>query len=274
VILEVNAEPTIAFHFPPLCDRYRPVCEAIIESLFPDGQTGRIPLAVITGGGDRAYVGRWLAELLRESGRGIGRASGEGLYLQRERLKPGDQANLPGSLAALLCPEVDIAVLERELTSIRHEGLGLDRVDVAVLSCLGHSDPSLDAELEQAARVLVAATAPTGSMVIEADDPTAAAIAQSFVGTVVVVSDPEHPLPGAGRAPAHAAVWLRDGHVVVATRDGTEQVVALNSWVASEVATSGHRSGLLAAIGAAWAMGIPVDAIAMRIESALREGGV
>jgi cyanophycin synthetase len=274
VILEVNAEPTIAFHFPPLCDRYRPVCEAIIESLFPAGQTGRIPLAVITGGGDRARIGRWLAELLRESGRGIGRASGEGLYFQRERLKPGDQANLPGSRAALLCPEVDVAVLERELTSIRHEGLGLDRVDVAILSCLGRSDPSLDVELERAARVLVAATAPTGAVVIEADDPTAAAIAQSFVGTVVVVSDPERPLPGAGRAPAHAAVCLRDSHLVVATRDGTEQVVALDPWVASELATSGHRCGLLAAVGAAWAMGIPVDAIAMRIESALREGAI
>jgi cyanophycin synthetase len=274
VILEGNAEPTIAFHFPPLCDRYRPVCEAIIESLFPAGQTGRIPLAVITGGGDRARIGRWLAELLRESGRGIGRASGEGLYFQRERLKPGDQANLPGSRAALLCPEVDVAVLERELTSIRHEGLGLDRVDVAILSCLGRSDPSLDVELERAARVLVAATAPTGAVVIEADDPTAAAIAQSFVGTVVVVSDPERPLPGAGRAPAHAAVCLRDSHLVVATRDGTEQVVALDPWVASELATSGHRCGLLAAVGAAWAMGIPVDAIAMRIESALREGAI
>jgi cyanophycin synthetase len=267
----VNAEPTIAFHFPPLCDRYRPVCEAIIKSLFPDGRTGRVPLAVITGG-DRAYVGRWLAELLRESGRGIGRASGEGLYLQRERLKPGDQANLAGSLAALLCPEVDIAVLERELVSIRHEGLGLDGVDVAILSCFGHdSEPT---ELERAARVLVAATAPTGAVVIEADDPTAAAIAQSFVGTVVVVSDPERPLSGAGRAPAHAAVCLRDSHVVVATRDGTEQVVVLDPWVAAELATSGHGRGLLAAVGAAWAMGVPVDAIAMRVESALREGAI
>jgi cyanophycin synthetase len=272
VILEVNAEPTIAFHFPPLCDRYRPVCEAIIESLFPDGRTGRIPLAVITGGGDRARIGRWLAELLRESGRGIGRASGEGLYLQRERLKPGDQANLPGSLAALLCPEVDVAVLERELASIRHEGLGLDRVDVAILSRFGHDNERT--ELERAARVLVAATAPTGAVVIEADDPTAATIAQSFEGTVVVVSDPERPLPGAGRVSTHAAVCFRGNHVVVATRDGTEQVVALDPWVASELATAGHRRGLLAAVGAAWAMGIPVDAIAMRIESALREGAV
>jgi UDP-N-acetylmuramyl tripeptide synthase len=86
----------------------------------------------------------------------------------------------------LLCPEVDVAVLERDLASIRHEGLGLDRVDVAILTRLGREP--LDAELEQAARVLVSATAPDGIVVIEADDATAAGIAQSFVGTVLVVS--------------------------------------------------------------------------------------
>jgi cyanophycin synthetase len=193
VILEVNAEPTIAFHFPPLCDRYRPVCEAIIESLFPDGSTGRIPVAIVSGRGDRVGAGRWLAELARKSGRGLGRASCEGLFLQQEQLKSGDQANLAGSLAVLLCPEVDVAVLERDLASIRHEGLGLDRVDVAILTRLGREP--LDAELEQAARALVSATAPDGVVVIEANDATAAALTQSFPGAVVVV-------------PAAGAAWV------------------------------------------------------------------
>jgi cyanophycin synthetase len=187
VILEVNAEPTIAFHFPPLCDRYRPVCEAIIESLFPDGRDGRIPVAIVSGRGDCVGAGRWLAELMRKSGRGIGRASHEGLFFQQERLKPGDQANLAGSLAALLCPDVDVAVLERDLASIRHEGLGLDRVDLTILTRLAIDSEPLDAELERAARVLVAATSPDGVVAIEANDPTAASIAESFTGSVVVV---------------------------------------------------------------------------------------
>jgi cyanophycin synthetase len=195
VILEVNAEPTIAFHFPTLCDRYRPVCEAIIESLFPDGRTGRIPVAVISGRGDRVGAGRWLAELVREFGRGIGRASTEGLFLRQEQLKSGDQANLAGSLATLLCPEVDIAVLERELASIRHEGLGLDRVDMAILTRLASDGEPLDVELERAARVLVSATAPDGLVVIESNDPTAVVIAQAFAGTVLVV-------------PAAGAAWV------------------------------------------------------------------
>ena len=254
VILEVNAEPTIAFHFPPLCDRYRPVCEAIIESLFPDGRTGRIPLAIITGCGDRVGAGRWLAALVREPGRKAGRASCEGLYLDHERLKSGDQATLAGSLAALLCPEVDIAVLERDLASVRHQGLGLDRVDAVILTRLpGDAGSGLAAELEQAARVLVAATHPKGVVVIEANDPTAAAIAESFAGTV-------------------AAVHLRGDQVIIATRDGAEQTLVLSERVLST--GSGHVSGLLTAVAAAWAMGVPADAIGMRIDSAIRDGEV
>jgi hypothetical protein len=41
--------------------------------------------------------------------------------------------------------------------------------------------------LERAARVLVAATSPDGVVAIEANDPTAASIAESFTGSVVVV---------------------------------------------------------------------------------------
>jgi len=208
VILEVNAEPTIAFHFPPLCDRYRPVCEAIVESLFPAGQTGRIPVIVVSGCGDREGAGRWLAELLRDSHGGIGRASHQGLFLNQELLKPGDQANLAGTLAALLCPEVDSVILERDLNGIRHEGLGLDGVDATILTRLGSAGESgLDAELERAARALVAATAPNGVVVIEADDPIAAEIAGVFAGTVVEVG-------------------LRGDQIVTATSDGREQILS------------------------------------------------
>jgi cyanophycin synthetase len=266
VILEVNAEPTIAFHFPPLCDRYRPVCEAIVESLFPDGQTGRILVSVVSGHGDRAGTGRWLAELLRDSRSGMGRASREGLFLHHELLKSGDQSNLAGTLALLLCPEVDSAILERDPSSIRHEGLGLDRVNATILTHLGRSGaPGLDAESDQAARVLVAATPPDGVVVIEADDQAAAEIVGAFAGTVVVVSA-SGPV-GASRGRKHMAVSLRGDHIVAETPDGREQILAR----ISSVPDASLPSGLLVAAAAAWAMGVPVDALGLRLELALRD---
>jgi len=263
VILEVNAEPTIAFHFPPLCDRYRPVCEAIIESLFPNGQDGRIPLAIVSGCGDRREVGGWLAWLLRPCSQGIGRASSDGLHFDNERAKAGDQSNLAGTRAALLCPDVDIAVLERDLASIRHEGLGLDRVDAVILTRLS---PGLDAEWEQAARTLVATVDPKGVVVIEADDAQAAALTMSFPGTVVVVSASDVPLSCVGHGQACTTVCLRGQNVIIATPAGEHRMKI------SKAVERSHSGGLLAAVGAAWAMGVPMDEISTRIDSAIQTG--
>ena len=60
--------------------------------------------------------------------------------------------------------------------------------------------------------------------------------------------------------------------MIIATRDGAEQTLVLSERVLST--GSGHVSGLLTAVAAAWAMGVPADAIGMRIDSAIRDGEV
>jgi cyanophycin synthetase len=276
VIVEVNAEPTIAFHFPPLCDRYRPVCEAVIASMFPDGRTGRIPVAVIAGHGNTSCTGRWLAELLAVTGQGIGRASSEGLYVDGERWKPGDQANRAGSLAVLLCPQVGAAVLERELGSIRQEGLGLDQIDVAILSALepDHGDQTpRDPDFLRAARVLVEAAAPNGTVVIDASDSAAAALAGTFPGTVIMVeSRSDCPMVSAGRGAAYCSIHLRNGHMVLSSGDGTEQVFPVDEALVSAADGRGRQSALLAAVAAAWAMNRPLDAIRIWLKSRSSDG--
>jgi hypothetical protein len=142
----------------------------------------------------------------------------------------------------------------------------LDRVNATILTHLGRSGAAgLDAESDQAARVLVAATAPDGVVVIEADDQTAAEIVGSFAGTVVVVSA-SGPL-GASRGRKHTAVSLRGDRIVAETPDGREQILARISLVPD----ASLPSGLLVAAAAAWAMGVPVDALGLRLELALRE---
>jgi cyanophycin synthetase len=272
VILEVNAEPTIAFHFPPLCDGYRPVCEAIIDSLFPDGRTGRIPLAVITGRSDRMIVGRWLARLLGETTQVVARSSSDGVYFNDERLRSGDQANLTGSNTALLSPQVGAAVLERDLANIRYEGLGFDQVNVAIL-CRLAPDPAhgLDSELDRAARVLVASVAPGGTIVIEANDPVAAAITESSAckNVVVVVSDPENPMPRTDFGAECPTVCLSGHNLVIQSPAGSKQIVTLNEFALSAAVGSGQISGLLVAVAAAWSMDVPRSVIETRLNLAL-----
>jgi cyanophycin synthetase len=257
-ILEVNAEPTIAFHFPPLCDSHRPVCEAIIDSLFPDGGTGRIPLAAVSGLGERAGVGRSLARLLRASNRETGWASSEGLFLGVDLLKPGDQANLAGNLAALLLPEVEVAVLERELSGICNEGLGVDRLDVLVLTDLG---AGLDAEQTRAAGVLLGAVGPAGAVVVDANDHAAITLVEAFPGTLILVGG-----DGVARG-GRAAAFLRDDHLVLRARDGGEKALPLGE---SVMGSEGVVQGWLLALAAAFAMGVPAETLGALLPSLLR----
>jgi cyanophycin synthetase len=263
-ILEVNAEPTIAFHFPPLCDSYRPVSEAIIDSLFPNGKTGRIPIAVVSGTGDRARTGRLLAELLRAPGRGIGRTSCDGFFVDEELVKPGDQSSLGGSLTPLLCPDVDLVVMERDLASIREEGLGIDRVDVAILTGFDR-ESQLDAELARAVGVLTLAAASHGTLVIDAHDRAALAAAESSGGTVLLVG-PE--APALARQTGRAAAFVRDRQLVFLSCSREELALPLG---AGATEPAGAASGWLGAAAAAWAMGVPLETIGTRLPSLLRE---
>lgn len=271
-IIEVNAQPTICLHFPPLCDRYQPVCEAIVDLLYPAGETGRIPLAAMTGRGDNAACGRWLTRLLQASGQRVGWASSAGLYLNDRRLKSGDQANLAGGRALLLCPEVETAVLELSLESIRSEGLGWDRCDVAIVTRLARPASSdaaptdVEPELMRAIRVLVEAITPSGALVALADDPAALALTAAHPGPVfLVAASAEHPAIAGARRPGCHGVFLRGGDVVLAAGGGAEQRIPVDLPRVVESDDERAAEPLLAAVAAAWAMQVPVETLRARL---------
>jgi hypothetical protein len=95
--------------------------------------------------------------------------------------------------------------------------------------------------------------------------PTAAAIAESFAGTVVVVSGSGPPAASRGRK--HTAVCLRVDQIVAETPDGCEHILLR----IIKVPDAGLPSGLLVAVAAAWAMGVPTDVLGERMGLALRE---
>ena len=49
VVVEVNAGPGLRMHLEPSSGSPRPVGEAIVNSLFPSGDNGRIPIVAVTG---------------------------------------------------------------------------------------------------------------------------------------------------------------------------------------------------------------------------------
>ena len=70
VVIEVNAGPGLQMHTMPESGTPRPVGEAIVATLFPEGQDGRIPLIAVTGPADADDLG---FQARRASARHFGR---------------------------------------------------------------------------------------------------------------------------------------------------------------------------------------------------------
>ena len=275
VIVEVNAGPGLRMHLEPSAGTPRPVGEAIVDMVFPDGRDGRIPIVAVTGVNGKTTTTRFIAHLLRESGKSVGMTCTDGVYINDRRIEAGDCSG-PGSAGkVLLNPKVEAAVLETARGGILRAGLGFDRCDVAVVTNIGEGDHLGLAEIQTAEdlarvkRIMVEAVAPTGAAVLNADDPLVAAMAPYCRGSVVFFAqDPDHPVVAAHRAGGGRAVIVRHGEIVLA--EGARETGL--SRLADVPLTHGGRIGFqventLAAAGAAWALGLGLDAIRDGLET-------
>ncbi len=132
--LEINEQPAIFMHAAPLCSPPRPVGEAIVESLFPLGHSGRVPLVVFIGGQLASRAAAALAEKLARTSRGVGLSTPEETRLDVRNITPLTSA-LPERLELLLRhPRTELAVVSAPLQDVLHSGLGTDRCTVLVLA--------------------------------------------------------------------------------------------------------------------------------------------
>ena len=228
-ILEVNAEPGIFMHLAPFSDIHRPVCERIIESLFPTGETGRIPLVCVLGGANAATSCHWTGHLLSTRLGRIGVATSDGLFLDSRRLKGTQQSNLAGLRSLLLHPEVDAGVVEQSLAGIRAEGLGFDFCDVAVII---DSSDALDPEALKTLRVLIEAVAPNGHIVTDASEPLLALLDVTCDSRVTrIPSTHGGALTTKPSAGSQRSVEFRSDAVVLSGWEGLPSRVSLDEYL-------------------------------------------
>src|SRR5262249_27702356 len=139
-VVEVNAGPGLRMHLEPSAGRPRPVGEAIVASLFPEGHTGRIPTVAVTGVNGKTTTTRLIAHLLRRAGRHVGMTCTDGIYLDGRRTETRDCSGPRSAREVFLNPRVEAAVLETARGGILREGLGFDCCDVAVVTNIGKGD--------------------------------------------------------------------------------------------------------------------------------------
>ncbi len=266
-IVEVNAGPGLLMHLKPAEGEPQPVGRAIVDSLFPEGEFGRIPVVGIAGTGDNGLLARLVAWLLQLDGRRVGMACSEGLFQGRRWVKRGNRTDWSSMRKVLLNPGVDAAVFENGPRTLLGEGLAYDRCQVGVVTEIS---PELRMEefdilnadqMAGALRTQVDVVLPTGVAVLNAADARVADMAKFCDGEVIYYSpSPEAPPLVAHLSAGGRAVTLREGKAVLA-RGGAE--IAL----IDAASLPGGEHAMLAGIAAAWALNLAPELIRAGVES-------
>jgi cyanophycin synthetase len=274
VVVEVNAGPGLLMHLRPSVGAPRPVGEAIVESLFPVGEKGRIPLVCVTGTNGKTTVARLVSQMLHATGRVVGLASTDGIFVDGRTIESGDCSGPRSARKVLLNPLVEAGVFEAGRGGILREGLGFDRCDVAVVTNIAECDHlglayvDTPEQMFTVKRSPVDVVLPSGTAVLKADDPLVAEMAPLSAGAVILFArDGDHPVMADHRAQGKRAVFVRGGSVVLADEAGEAPLLA----VADIPLTCGGRVGFqvenaLAATAAAWALDVPPATIRVELE--------
>jgi len=274
-IVEVNAGPGLLMHLKPADGEARPVGEAILDSLFPADASGRIPIVGITGTHGKTTVARLVARLLHLSGKYVGLTCSDGLYLDQRQVEKGDRASWASAHKVLLNRSVDAAVLVNSARSILSEGVAYDRCQVGVVTnIIGAAgldkfyihDPD---QVYNVLRTQVDIVLPDGVAVLNAHDPLVLKMAGLCDGSVILFGlDPEIPAITEHRGQGGRAVFVRYGRLVMATgRDEVTLVEVASIPLLNGGAATFQIENVLAAVGAAWALGLSQELIRTGIET-------
>ena len=288
-VVEVNAGPGLLMHLKPAVGAPRPVGRAICDHLFPetneyekkDGasplSSGRIPLVGIAGSVGGQRIARLVAWLLHLSGRHTGLACAEGLFLDQRCIDTANSAHWEAGQRLLMNRSVQAAVFENGAESILRNGLAYDRCQIGVVTDLGGAaglaefDITEESQMVRVLRTQVDAVLTGGAAVLNASPPELADMQTLCDGEVIFYStDLNAPALAAHRQKDGRALFVRQDQIVLAT--GASEAFLpglgkLNGWRSRHQRSDISEEALLAATGAAWALGIPLNLIGAGIEA-------
>ncbi|MCZ2290992.1 MAG: cyanophycin synthetase [Burkholderiales bacterium] len=272
-LIEVNAGPGLLMHLRPAEGKPRPVGQAIVDHLFPDeDDDARIPIVGVAGTRDTARLARLVAWIMQLSGRHVGLACRDGLFLDRRQVDSGDCTDWDAGQRLLVNRTIDAAVFENDAAAILRDGLPYDRCQVGVVTDLGGvealaTDDVHDVDqLLKVLRTQVDVVLPDGAAVLNAADPRIAGLASLCDGGVLLYAadagnaEVARHLEGGGRAvlPAEDGCVLCEG----ASRNLLPRLRPL-----AEGSEPLPAETLLAAVAAAWALGVDPDLIAAGVQT-------
>ena len=277
-IVEVNAAPGLRMHLAPSFGKPRAIGEAIIDTLFKDGDDGRIPVVAVTGTNGKTTTVRLIAHLLTASGLRTGMTNTDGVYIEGRRIDSGDCSGPRSARNVLLHPDVDAAVFETARGGLLREGLAFDKCQVAVVTNIGAGDHlglNYITTLEDLAvlkRVIVQNVAVGGMAVLNAADPTVAAMAEKTRGEVTFFAqDVGNPIMAMHRAQGRRVVFVEEGHLVAAQGSFVERIDLKEVPITRGGVVGFQVENVMASVAAAWGVGTSWDAIRLGLKTFVGE---
>ena len=276
-IVEVNAGPGLLMHLKPAEGAPRPVGQAIVDHLFAEDEDGRIPIVGVAGTLGTATIARLVAWLLHLSGRRVGLACSDGLFLDSRRVDASDCAGWESGHRLLMNRAINAAVLENGPASILRDGLAYDRCHVGIVTDMGGASTLAEFDIQesdQLARVLrtqVDVVLSDGVAVLNASDARVAALASLCDGQVILYGkEAELPAIMAHRANGGRAVLMQQGQLVLAQGSSVTALAGIQQLTARRGKAMRDDKlvcSVLAAVAAAWALQISPDLISAGLKT-------
>jgi cyanophycin synthetase len=268
VIVEVNAAPGFRMHVCPSAGLARNVAAPVLDMLFPNGHSGRIPIIAITGTNGKTTTTRLIAHIYRQTGRVVGYTTTDGIYIDDHVVEKGDTTGPQSAQVILKDPTVEVAVLETARGGILRSGLAFDKCDVGVVlnlsaDHLGIGDIDTLDQMAHLKSVVAESVSINGYAVLNADDPLVAAMAERVKGQVAYFAmNPANELVQNHTRKGGLAAVYENGYLSILKGDWTLRIdQAVNVPVTMQGRAPFMIANALAASLAAFAQGVPIEAI-------------
>ncbi len=274
-IVDVNAGPGLLMHIKPASGEPRPVGKAIVEHLFPNGDSGRIPLVGVTGSYGKTTVAAIIARLLTLSGKHTALTSSKGVFLDRRQTEKGDCANWTSAHRILMNRAIEAAVFENGSDTILSEGLAYDRCQIGVVTNIDiarHTGRYYIDKPEHVFNVLrtqVDLVLPNGAAVLNAREPMLVEMASLCDGKVIYFAlDPQLPVISEHLSHGKRAVIVRYDQIMLASAQGEVALIRLTDIPLTQGGKdTAQVENMLAAIAVAWALDVSLDVMRTGVET-------
>jgi len=204
----------------------------------------------------------------------VGLSTSNGLYFGNRTIKQTSSSHWENARRTLQNRAIEVAVLENDNASLLLEGLAYDQCQVGVvlnidpLKLFPEHNISEEDQLFNVVRTQVDVVLPTGTSVLNADDPMIVKMAELSKGEVMYFSqEPDSPVVTAHQEKDGRSIIVSPSVITLKQGKVDKLVIPIPSAVKEASLEWAPHLSLAAAIGAAWALDIPFNVIEAGVET-------